>query len=295
MAVVIGDYNRKGGIGKTSSIINIAAELALQGKKILLIDGDSSMNLTQFFFENEGEEIFAEDFERETVFNEEGLIKKGIDTLYSLLAEDLNTYNVIKQCKFKTRRRWESKFKKLDCQLDIILGTEDLDYYDCENVEILKKKLDIVADLYDYIFIDFPPDNSMITMMFLVACDYLISPLHLAKNSSMKGYRNILRRIEEARTTYGNSKLNVLGIFYLSTQLYKSDQKTLYDYTIADEEIREAFKLFRSTIRFDYAAMQTSENEKKPLCICCGNIDIVKDYRTLAKEIEERIEMEGGK
>lgn len=292
MAVVIGDYNRKGGIGKTSSIINIAAELALQGKRVLMVDGDSSMNLTQFFFENEGEDIFAEDSEREQVFSEEGLIKEGVDTLYSLLEEDLNTYNVIKHCSYKTRRRWENKFRKLDCQLDVILGTEDLDYYNCENVEILKKKLDMVGDMYDYIFIDFPPDNSLITMMFLVACDYLISPLHLAKNSSMKGYRNILRRIEEARTVYGNTRLNVLGIFYLSTQLYKSDQKVLFDYTVADDEIREAMRLFKSTIRFDYAAMQMSESEKKPLCICCGNADIVKDYRTLAKEIEERIEME---
>lgn len=49
MAYVIGDYNRKGGVGKTSSIINIACQMALQGKRVLLIDGDSQMNLSQFF------------------------------------------------------------------------------------------------------------------------------------------------------------------------------------------------------------------------------------------------------
>ena len=81
MAIVVGAYNRKGGIGKTSSIINISAELALQVKRVLLVDGDSSMNLTQFFFENEGEEIFEEDSKREAVFDQEGLIKEGVETL----------------------------------------------------------------------------------------------------------------------------------------------------------------------------------------------------------------------
>ena len=49
VAYVIGDYNRKGGVGKTSSIINIACQMALEGKRVLLIDGDSQMNLSQFF------------------------------------------------------------------------------------------------------------------------------------------------------------------------------------------------------------------------------------------------------
>lgn len=294
MAIVVGAYNRKGGIGKTSSIINISAELALQGKRVLLVDGDSSMNLTQFFFENEGEEIFEEDSKREAVFDQEGLIKEGVDTLYNLLEEDLNTYNVIKKVKFTSRRRWNNKFRKLSCELDMILGTEDMDYYNCFDTSLLKKKLDIVSDMYDYIMIDFPPDNSLLTMMFLVACDYLICPLHLAKNSSMKGYRNILRRVAEAREEYGNTRLNVLGIFYIGTQIYKNDQKFLYDFTVNDEETRESMRLFQTTIRYDYSSIQLSENEKKPLCICCGSSEVAKDYKEFVKEMERKIEEERG-
>ena len=75
MGYVIADYNRKGGIGKTNSLINIAAQLAMNGKKVIVIDGDSQMNLTQF--------LFAED---ESVY-EDGLLKSEVDTLYEVLEQ----------------------------------------------------------------------------------------------------------------------------------------------------------------------------------------------------------------
>ena len=81
MGYVIADYNRKGGIGKTNSLINIAAQLAMNGKKVIVIDGDSQMNLTQF--------LFAED---ESVY-EDGLLKSEVDTLYEVLEQDLNIFS----------------------------------------------------------------------------------------------------------------------------------------------------------------------------------------------------------
>ena len=138
MAYVIGDYNRKGGVGKTSSIINIACQMALQGKRVLLIDGDSQMNLSQFFFE-----------EDDAIFNPDtGKIREGVDTLYETLVEDLNIFNVIQTKEYSARRKWKNKFKKIGLKIDVVLGSSDMDYYgpDENGIDILKKSWIYLTD-----------------------------------------------------------------------------------------------------------------------------------------------------
>ena len=185
-------------------------------------------------------------------------------------------------------------FEAVGLKLDIVLGSGDMDYYGPENIDILKEKLKLAGEEYDYIFIDFPPAHNVLTMMYLIACDYIIVPLHLAKGSSIHGYKDVIGRCREAREEYGNRDLGVLGLFYINTQLYKSDQSILYEESM-EEETKNAMRLFTTTIRHDYASMQTSENMQEPLCICSGSSEITKDYKTLVKEMEKRIKEERGK
>ena len=175
MGYVIADYNRKGGIGKTNSLINIAAQLAMNGKKVIVIDGDSQMNLTQF--------LFAED---ESVY-EDGLLKSEVDTLYEVLEQDLNIFNAIHECSYSAKRKWRNKFRKVTCKFDAILGSGDMDYFTSGDTEVIKRHIDRLRPQYDYILIDFPPAHSQLTMLYLAACDYVIVPMHLAKESSIAG------------------------------------------------------------------------------------------------------------
>jgi len=279
MAIVIGLYNRKGGVGKSSAAINLAAELALKKKKALIIDGDSQINLTQFFFE-----------EDENVF-ENGEIKKDVKTLYDVLeGEDIE--KAIRKLEFTGTKKMGNRFKKNVCALDVIPGSHDMDYYAAEDMGVLRKKLLEIKE-YDYIFIDFPPAHNTVTMTYLVASDYIVSPLHLAKNTSTYGYKEVIERCREARKDYGNTELKILGSFYINTQLYKADQKVLYEVSM-EKQTKEALRLFEANIKCDYSSMQRSESEGKPLCICCRNSEVAKNYKKLAVEMEKRIRTDRG-
>lgn len=288
MAVVLCVYNLKGGIGKSAGTFNIAGQLALNGKKVLAVDGDAQQNLTQLFFEN----IPDEQLTANTDIFEDGELKEDVETIYHVLDGDTNIYNAIRTVEFSTRRKLKNKFKKLECKVDVLLGSKDLRYFACEDFEILKKKLGVLQDEYDYIIIDTPPNYNTITMMYLLASDYVLIPMHLAKNSSVHAYSDVISAVKEAREDYGNENLSILGSYYTAVQLYKSDQKEFHEYSMSDE-IRENMGLFKTSIRFDYASTRDSENLGMPLCICSANTDIAKNYKDLVKEMEKRIKEEG--
>lgn len=173
-------------------------------------------------FSDEFISIFFE--EDDAIFNPDtGKIREGVDTLYETLVEDLNIFNVIQTKEYSARRKWKNKFKKIGLKIDVVLGSSDMDYYgpDENGIDILKKKLDLLDGFYDYIFIDFPPAHNLVTMMYLVACDYIIVPMHLAKGSSINGYFDVIDKCKEARKEYGNRNLRVLGLFYINVQMYK--------------------------------------------------------------------------
>lgn len=152
----------------------------------------------------------------------------------------------------------------------------------------MKKLLSPAEDEYDYIFIDFPPQNSLVTMMYLVASDYLIAPLHLGKESSLFAYNDIIDCCEEAINSFDNKNLVRLGAFYTQTQLYKGYQKEKYTESMT-EEMRQAMRFFKTTIKYDYATTTAAEAYKEPVCISAGRSEIAKNYKDLAKEILQRI------
>ena len=150
---IISVINQKGGVGKTTTVINLAAGLSQLNKKILVIDLDPQGNATT------GLGLSNTD--------------NSSDTIYGLLNGTKETDDVIKNTKFEN--------------LDIITSNVDLSGLELETAEnsnrafILKSKLAAYLNnsrgLYDYVLVDCPPSLSLLTVMALVSSNSLLVPL----------------------------------------------------------------------------------------------------------------------
>lgn len=157
MAKVITLANFKGGVGKTTSTINIGAGLAKKRKKTLLIDLDPQFNLTQSLGIQEPEK-----------------------SIYGALTgkEDLHIMEITK------------KLDLIPSTLDLIKAEIELSS-EFQREYILNKLIEPIKDNYDYILIDCPPSLGLLTLNSFVASDLIFIPIE-AEYLSLKGY-SILR------------------------------------------------------------------------------------------------------
>ncbi|MBR4255938.1 MAG: ParA family protein [Clostridia bacterium] len=173
--------NQKGGVGKSTSAINVAAGIALKGKKVLLVDCDPQGNTTSGV----------------------GINKKNMR---------FSTYDVLISRSDAAAAIVKTEFENLYIMpSNISLAGAEFELVDTENREQrLKKALTPLKNDYDLIVIDCPPSLGLITVNALVASDSLIVPM-LCEYFSLEGLAQLLMTVKEIKRRY-NPTLELTGI-----------------------------------------------------------------------------------
>ena len=184
MAKIIAFSNQKGGVGKTTSCVNLAAQIAKKGKKVLLIDMDPQGNATSGL----------------------GISKAKIKK---------STYDVvIGRCDMK-----EAVIKTAFTNLSVVPATIDLAGAEIELYELkeateisdfTKSALESVKPLFDYICIDCPPSLGMLTVKALSVADGVVVPMQ-CEFYSLEGMSQLFSTIKKVRQLY-NPSLQLVGI-----------------------------------------------------------------------------------
>ena len=183
---ILSIINQKGGVGKTTTAINLAAGLALKDKRVLVIDLDPQGNATTGLGMSNSE--------------------SSKETIYAVLNGTKKILDVIKKTQFQN--------------LDLVSSTVDLSGLEVETAGdsrrafILKEQITAYLNdfrgKYEYIFIDCPPSLSLLTVMALVASNSLIVPLQ-TEFFALEGLTQLMKTIERIKINL-NSDLKIKGI-----------------------------------------------------------------------------------
>lgn len=191
---VISFLNLKGGVAKTTSVINTAAILARRGKSVLAVDADSQCNLTDFL----------------------SAVKPGI-TLAHALRSAPDAGNTAFMAIHLTTIAGVHIIPADDSLMGLDLTSAASLYTNC--LEDLKGRLRMEGLLFDYVLIDCPPAFNAASTAALLASDEVVIPIKLDA-FSLRGMANLTKQIENMRQI--NPRLRLSGI--LPTMWYKSDK-----------------------------------------------------------------------
>lgn len=264
-------YNKKGGVGKTTSIINIAGELAIKGYKVLIIDTDGQANSTgQLLMENE-------DF-----------IQGSSPTLVDYLIDNIDFKKIIYPAKIKSRSNSNAKRKGID----IIPCDARISFIDIDENKLRKLFKEIEKPLakskkyrYDIILIDFSPYMGNNTISIFQSISHILIPI-TPDCMAADGMLELKQTVDRIKNNGGN-EIEILGIFMTDVHLTESYDKWIFE----DSKNQLGNLMLNIPIRHSTFAKQ-SVHFGTPLCWLKKNHDIRKDYEKITDYILSKIRIE---
>jgi len=252
-STVISISNQKGGVGKTTTAINLASFLSVEAYNVLLLDLDPQSNATS------GVGVDSEKLDGD---------------LYDALTGKLSVKDVICPTVFD--------------RLHIIPATQNLAALELELVEhvsretFLKELIEPLREVYDFIIIDCPPSLGLLTLNGLVASDYVLIPVQ-CEYFALEGISHLVNTLENVRL-HLNPRLEIAGIL-----LTMFDKRTALNREVVDNARRFFKRLVFQTIVPRNIKLTEAPSHGIPILLYQPNCAGSEAYLDLTKEVIDRV------